>query len=114
MTDIKIRAASEVGITSAKKDMIYNDYKGTVGLRHTTYEAVNNTLTPLSALNNQQMHFDLPTGQSAINIPESYVKIQMRLKYHFNKPGVAKMINGIWYHTDYTVATGADVLTPPE
>ena len=71
MTEMKIKAASEVGITNAKKTYIINDYKGTVGLRHQRYEAVNNTTFPLNSLNNSQIHFDLPTGDMAVNIPES-------------------------------------------
>lgn len=97
MSQITIKTAQQTGIIAAKNNYIVNDYKGTVGLRHNTYEAVNNTLLPLNALNNAQVHFDLPTGDMAINIPESYLEFTVKFNYHFTKYGVARLINGIWY-----------------
>lgn len=48
---IKIRKASEVGITQMNNTMIINDYKGTVGLRHNIIEVDSTSTYPKTKLN---------------------------------------------------------------
>lgn len=52
---IKIREASQVGITAMHNTMIINDYKGTVGLRHNIIEVDSTSTYPKTKLNKSQV-----------------------------------------------------------